>query len=75
MPNVSSERARPVAAGEIGRLATLLAAIRQAQASDDPASLIDEAQAFRAALDRDAERLEPRNQQPLMLVLRKDVQE
>ena len=38
-------------------------------------ALISEAHQFGPALDRDAERLQPLDQQPLMLVLREDLQE
>ena len=40
-----------------------------------PIALVGEADQFGPALDRDAERLQPLDQQPLMLVLREDLQE
>ena len=76
MPIVSrTSRAGAVAAGDVARLAGFLLALRAAKAGNHPLALVREADQFGPALDRDAERLQPLDQQPLMLVLREDVQE
>ena len=49
--------------------------VRSAKAGDDAVAGVVEADQFGATLDGDAQRLQPLDQQPLMLVLREDMQE
>src|SRR5262249_7528237 len=64
-----------VAAGDVGGLAALLPAVRTAKTCGHSVALITVSKELRPSLDDRAQLLEPRDQQPLMLVLRKDVQE
>src|SRR5262249_18554963 len=72
---VAHNRVGPITAGDVARLAGFLPAIWAAQAGNDPLALLREAGQFGLALDRNPERLQPLDQQPLMLVLREDMQE
>ena len=68
-------RSRAVAPGdEFGRRRAL-GAVRPAQPRGDAAALFDIAEQFRRTFDLDAEFAQPVDQQPLVLVLREDVQE
>ena len=72
---LAHDRAGAVAAGDVACLAGFLPALRPAKAGDHVLALVREADQFGPALNRDAELLQPLDQQPLMLVLRKDLQE
>jgi len=69
------QRTCAVAAGEIARLARLLLPVRRAQTCADALAIIAEAEELRAPLHRHAEALEPLDQQPLVLILREDLEE
>jgi hypothetical protein len=64
-----------VAAGDVGSLAALLPAVGTAKTCGHAVALITVFKELRPSLDDRAQLLEPRDQQPLMLVLRKNVQE
>src|SRR5579862_2952613 len=68
-------RAGTIAARDIARLAQALFAPGPAQSREDAVALLAEARQLHPPLDRDAERLQSVDQQSLMLVLRKDLQE
>ena len=68
-------RTRAVAADDISRLAVVLLAVRPTQPRQHAALAIGEADQFGPPFDCDAERVQTRNQQPLMLVLGKNMQE
>ena len=71
---LAHERARPVAAGEVGRLAGFLRPSGPRSRARMRRPVVAEAVQLRPALDRHAERRQPLEQQPLVLVLRKDLQ-
>src|SRR5262249_8499204 len=68
-------RARAVAAGQIARLAILLAAVASTQTRRHAVRMVDKAYELGAPLDGDTERLKTRNQQLFMLILGEDLQE
>src|SRR5262249_5900037 len=72
---LAHEGAGALAAGYVARLAGVLPAFGSAQPSGHVVPLIREPDQFGPALDRDPARLQSLNQQPLMLVLREDLQE
>jgi hypothetical protein len=73
--SLADARTHAVATGDVGRLAALLPAIGTAKKCDHPVTLITVSDELRPPLDRHPQLLELRDQQPLMLVLWKDVQE
>jgi len=72
---LAHQRARPVAAGEIACGAALLHTRGGAQPRHELLALLGEADKLGAPLDADAERREPLEQQPLVFVLGKDLEE
>jgi hypothetical protein len=73
--SLADQRARAVAAGDVGCLAILFMPIGSAEAGGDAIALVGEADQIRPSLDRDAELLQPLDQQPLVVILREDLQE
>ena len=69
---LAHQRARAVAAGDVGCLAVLFLPVGSAEAGGDATALVGKAHQLRSSLDRDAELLQPLDQQPLVLVLRED---
>jgi hypothetical protein len=69
------QRSGAIATGEVGCLAVFLPPIRSEQTGNDTVALIGKAHHLRSSFHRDPELLQPLDQQPLMLVLREDLQE
>jgi hypothetical protein len=67
------DRVHAVAPGDVGRLACLFLSVSTTQTRDDMAAGIAVAEELGLPFDRNAKPLQPRDQQPLMLVLRKDL--
>src|SRR6266446_4528130 len=63
-------RTRAIAARDVACLAIVLLAVRSAQPRQHAVLAIGESDQLGSPLDCDAERVEPLDQQPLMLVLR-----
>ena len=72
---LAHNRAGAVTAGDVACLAGFLLPLRPPKAGNHALGLVREAHQFGPALYRDAELLQPLNQQTLMLVLRKNMQE
>src|SRR5207247_566542 len=72
---LAHDRSGAVAAGNVGGLAAFFTAARSAQPGYDPVAVIPKAEEFGSPFDGNAHRFEPGDQQFLVLVLRKDVQE
>ena len=69
------DRARAVTTGDVGRRTVMLLTVGSAQASHDTIFLIRETDQLGSPLDHDIKRFQPLDQEPLMLVLGKYLQE
>ena len=72
---LAHDRPGAVAARDVVRLAGFFRAFRSAKTGNDAPALVRKADQFGLAFDRNAEFLQSPDQQPLMLVLREDLQE
>src|SRR5258708_4052048 len=73
--HLAHDRAGAVAAGDVERLAGFLPSLSPTKAGSHALAFVREPDQFSPALDRDAEYFQPLDQQPLVLVLREDLQE
>jgi hypothetical protein len=72
---LAHDRARPITTRDVAGLANIFATPGAAKISYHPVTLGIEADQFGLALHEDAKRLEPFDQQPLVLVLLDDLRE
>src|SRR5215469_10163381 len=71
---LAHNRMRAVTAGDVGCITALFLAVSSAQTSDHVRASIAITEKFSLPLDQDAQVVQPRDQESLVLVLRKDLQ-